>query len=239
MKTSLGLGLAAAVFFLTGCASVSVRGTQRRAEAAQRPAVIHVANFDTSSGDWKITSRSKTLPEFKADVSNLLAEALTAQLNAHVAPARRAPDARTAPPGGWLLTGRFTRVNEGALAARMLVGLGAGGSKMETETLVFDSATPGGPFLRFATTGGSNAMPGMLISSGPGGVVTNALQQANKGTRDDTKRTARMITASVAEYMAARGWSSNPSLKVKRPGSFQLLQPQGTPRRARVEAAAR
>ena len=40
-----------------------------------------------------------------------------------------------------------------------------------------------------------------------------------------------MITGSIAEYMAERGWIDEVRLKAKRPGEFQLLQPQSTPSR--------
>jgi hypothetical protein len=241
MKTSLLLASAAFSLLFVGCASVSVTGERRQAEAAQRPSIIYVQDFDTGQGEWKVTSRSRSEAQFRAEVANLLSEALVASLNANVGPAQRISGARSAPPGSWLVTGRFIRVSEGSPAARMIVGLGAGGSKMETETLVFDSAVRGRPFLRFATTGGSNAMPGMIISSGPTGAVSNIIQQANRGTRDDAKRTARMITASIAEYLAQRGWLSETRVKVKRPGKFQLIQPTalGTSRRGSVETRSR
>lgn len=215
---------------LSGCASVSVVGVRERAEAARPPARFYVADFDTRYGDWNITSQSRTHEQYRRETANALAENLTANLNAYLGPARRVGNARRAPADGWLITGRFIRVSEGSPAARIIVGLGAGGSKMETETIVIEGAS-GRPVLQFATTGGSNAMPGMIVSSGPAGAVSNAVQQAGRGVRDDTKRTARMITASLTEYMVHRGWIDEARLKVKHPGEFQLLQPQGAPRR--------
>lgn len=226
----LPLVASAVLLVFSGCASVSVTKMQRRSEPVQKPSVFYVADFETRGGDWKITSRSKSQEQYKHDTAELLAEALTANLNAYLGPARRVGNARGVPADGWLVTGRFIRVSEGSPGLRLVVGLGAGGSKLETETVVIDGATRG-EFLRFATTGGSNAMPGMIMSSGPAGAVSNLVQQANRGARDDAKRTARMITASIAEYMVQRGWLANAPLKAKRPGQFQLLQPQGTPSR--------
>lgn len=233
MKT-FPLVASAILALFSGCASVSVTGVRQHAEAVRRPAQFYVANFDTRGGQWNITSRSRTPEQFKQETANALADALTANMNAYVGPTRRVGNTRAVPADGWLITGRFIRVSEGNPAARIIVGLGAGGSKMETETVVLDGASRGRPVLQFATTGGSNAMPGMIISSGPAGAVSNAVQQATRGVRDDTKRTARMITASVAEAMVQRGWLESARLKTKQPGKFQILQPQGTPHRAVV-----
>jgi hypothetical protein len=193
-----------------------------------KPTQFYVANFETRGGQWNVTSRSRSERQFQKETADALAEALTATLNTYVGPARRVGTSRSVPPNTWLISGRFLRVSEGNPAVRIIVGLGAGGSKMETEAIILDGSAGGRPVMQFATTGGSNAMPGMLASTGPGGVVTNAVQQAYRGVRDDTKRTARMITASIAEYMEKRGWITEARLKTKRPGQFQLLQPQGT-----------
>jgi hypothetical protein len=226
---SLPVIASALLLFFTGCASVSVRNVQRGKAPVQKPAVFYVADFETDDAAWNVTSRSKSEPQFQRDAQNLLAEALVANLNSYLGPAQRVGRSSDVPAGGWLVTGRFIRVSEGNPGLRIVVGLGAGGSKMETETLVYSQ--PRSPFLRFGTSGGSNAMPGMIISSGPVGAVSNVVQQVNRGVRDDAKRTARMITGSIGEYMAERGWIDNARLKAKRDGQFQILQPQGTPNR--------
>jgi hypothetical protein len=228
MKTFLLVASALLVLF-SGCASVSVTDVRRGAESNQRPRQFYVADFDTSRGQWEVTSRSRSEEQFRRETADALAEALTANLNAYVGPARRIGNSRAVPPDGWLITGRFTRVSEGNPATRIIVGLGAGGSKMETQTTIIDGSSRR-PVLEFTTTGGSNAMPGAIVATGPAGVVTNAVYQAGRGVSDDTKRTARMITASVAEQMAQRGWLDRSRLRTKRPGEFQLLQPQGSSR---------
>lgn len=79
---------------------------------------------------------------------------------------------------------------------------------METEVEVFDLAVSRTkPFLRFKTTGGSNAMPGMITSGGPGvGTAYNMIYQANSGVTDDSARTSRMITGALSEYYVQHGW---------------------------------
>jgi hypothetical protein len=119
-------------------------------------------------------------------------------------------------------------VSEGNPAGRIIVGLGVGGTKLETETTVIDGRVHG-PILHFATTGGSNATPGMILSSGPGSAVVTGVTQAMRGVSDDAKRTSRQITAELAEYEVEKGWMKTTDLKVKRPGEYQLLQPMMRP----------
>jgi Domain of unknown function (DUF4410) len=109
---------------------------------------------------------------------------------------------------------------------RMIVGLGAGGSKMETSVEVFDLAAGGGkPFMHFSTTGGSNAMPGLITSGGPGvGAVYSMIHAAAVGTTDDAARTSRMIAGALSEYYGERGWIPKDEVfKIKKPGEYQLI----------------
>ncbi len=113
----------------------------------------------------------------------------------------------------WVISGQFTRVNQGSRALRVVVGLGAGGTKMETAVQVFDSAAPGHePALAFRTTGGSGAKPGVFVgaaSTGPAafvGLGLNVVGGSQPGVTEDTRRTARMITAYLSEDLAQRGY---------------------------------
>jgi hypothetical protein len=89
---------------------------------------------------------------------------------------------------------------------RGLIGAGAGGTKMETIVRVYDlSHRSKEPVLQFETSGGSNAEPGAVLG-GMFGALPNALRNAGaRGVTDDTARTAREITAMVADYYAKNG----------------------------------
>jgi hypothetical protein len=221
---------AAAILSLTGCASISVKNVEKRAARVPGPpAVIHVADYETSGGNWKITSISRKPEQYKAEVADILAKELAADLSAFLkVPVQRVGRSKAVPPNGWLVTGRFTRVSEGNPAGRIIVGLGVGGTKLETDTTVLDGRVHG-PFLHFATTGGSNATPGVLLSSGPGSAVVTGVTAAMRGVSDDAKRTSRQVTAALAEYEVEKGWMKTTSLKVKKPGEYQLLQPMMRP----------
>ncbi|HEV7406094.1 MAG TPA: DUF4410 domain-containing protein [Chthoniobacteraceae bacterium] len=216
----------AVVLSLTGCASISVKNVEKRAARVPAPpAVIYVADYDTGGGSWNITSISRKPEQYKAEVAEILAKELTADATAFLKiPTQRVGRSKAVPPNGWLVSGKFTRVSEGSPAGRIIIGLGVGSTKLETETTVTDGRVHG-PILHFATTGGSNALPGMIFSSGPGSAVVTGVSQAMRGVSDDAKRTSRQITASLAEYELEKGWIKTSSLKVKKPGEYQLLQP--------------
>ena len=111
------------------------------------------------------------------------------------------------PTEGWLIQGKFTWVNHGTKAARVLVGFGLGATKMETEVEVteLDGGSPR-KFLALKTTGGSNAEPGLagsLITPGSG--VSEAVAGSAAGAAitfpEDALRTAREIRNYLVDYI--------------------------------------
>jgi hypothetical protein len=218
-----------ALVLLSSCASVSVRNEQRTgAKPKQKPAKIYVANFSTAKGAYKIAGTESKDPEaFKKKISDLLATYTVKSVNDHVAPAQRAASTSGLPRNGWLITGEFVRVNTGSRILRAGVGLGAGGSKMETRVSVIDLAAGGQPFLTFQTTGGSNAMPGLLESSGPGSAALSMMTQSMMGVTDDSARTSRMIAGELNNYLLERGWmAKGKTYSVKKLGKYQLIHEQ-------------
>jgi hypothetical protein len=194
------------VWAFVGCASVGVRNPAQTSADPTIPKQIVVADFAAGQGIFKVDRSGDELAAFQAKTANALAAYLVADLNRSVAPASRG-----SAPGGkaanvWLITGEFVRVNQGSRALRGLVGLGAGGTKMETRVQVYDlSGNSKQPVLAFETSGGSNAEPGAILG-GTFGALPNALRNGGlRGVSDDTARTAREITAMVANYYAKCG----------------------------------
>jgi hypothetical protein len=102
-------------------------------------------------------------------------------------------------------------VEQGSRLLRSAVGFGVGGSKVETRVEVYDLAqNPGTPFLTFSTTGGSGSEPGAILalSADPLQIAIGGVTGAAHGLSEDTKRTAREITAELSNYMYKRGWIS-------------------------------
>jgi len=92
---------------------------------------------------------------------------------------------------------------------RSTLGFGAGGTTMETRVEVYDLAqNPGTPFLTFSTTGGSGSEPGAILAftTDPLEIAIGGVSGVAHGLSEDTKRTAREITAEFSDYMYKRGW---------------------------------
>lgn len=225
MKTLLPAALA--IVLLSACSSVSVKDYQHGGKVA-KPQQVYIAPFDTAGAAVNIGSdkNGTKVPAFKQAVATLLQDYTVENVTKHVAPASKVASAAAAPKSGWLVAGRVTRVNSGNRGMRMIVGLGAGGSKMETTVEVYDlAAGRGKPFMHFSTTGGTNAMPGLITSGGPGvGAVYSMVYAAANGTTDDAARTSRMIAGALSEYYGEQGWIAKDKVfKIKKPGEYQLV----------------
>lgn len=196
------------LFLPIGCASVSVqRGTE--SQVLEKPQKIYVQDFDVKDGKWNVDREGQELSDFKKKTSAALAEEIRIRTNKHLVASVKDDKAVTLPPQkAWLITGRFTRVNQGSRFLRAAIGFGSGGTKLETEVAVYDlsNGMPSQPFLTFSTTGGSGAEPGAITGVNPVGVGLSALGHSFPGLTNDINRTSREITAALSDYMYARGW---------------------------------
>jgi len=230
MKIASFLCCAASLLIFAGCASVSVRDESRGGvQPVRKPEKIYVEEFETKGGEFKIAGDEAKDPEaFKKKTASMLNAYIVRTVSAHVAPAIASPGRPGA--SGWLVKGQFIKVHTGSRVLRAGVGLGAGGTKMETRVEVYDlSRHSDKPFMTFQTTGGSNAMPGLLTSTGPVSAAFSMTTQAMMGVSDDSARTSRMITGELSEYMVSRGWiPKNKIYESKKAGGYQLVHEQWT-----------
>ena len=209
--------LAVSLCCLAGCASVGVRNPAQAAVSPKPPKQIFVADFDTSKGTFNVNRSGDELVIYQQKTANALADYLVADLSKSVVPAIRRDSPSRTRADAWLVTGEFVRLNQGSRALRGLIGLGAGGTKLETVVRVYDlSHFSTEPVLQFETSGGSNAEPG-AIEGGMFGALPNTIRNAGiRGITDDTARTAREITAMIAYYYAKNGGQySGKTLKPK------------------------
>lgn len=221
-----------ALVFLSACSSVSVTDVKRTPGGfVGKPAKIYVADFSTANAVFKIAgTENKDPAAFKKKIADMLATYVVKSLTDHVAPAERTTHETGLPTEGWLVTGEFLRLNTGSRWLRAGIGFGAGGTKIETRVSVTDLAGGGPPFLNFVTTGGSNAMPGAILSSTVYDATFSVVTQAMTGVTDDAARTSRMIAGELNNYMFRRHWLSADKLySVKKPGEFQFVHEQYWP----------
>jgi hypothetical protein len=221
-----------------GCASVSVRSERSgQARAPYRcPAVLYVKDFGFPPQSSIRADRSgQELVAFEQGLQTRLRTQTVRALGRYGVPVVPVTDPtelnklRHRRPA-WLITGQFTRVNQGSRALRIALGLGAGGTKMETAVQVYDLAERQRkkPLFSFSTSGGSNAEPGIITSVGPlapttvPAAVIAIAGKAGHGVTEDEKRTARVIAAKVSEELASRGClpPKHKPGRAKRPGEL-------------------
>lgn len=209
------LALALSGFVFSSCASISVRELAEtdNSRPAKKPERFYVAPFSIAKADIRENSMRQKSGTLGPEVQVILQRYLISELTKSLGPATAVSAGAAPRSGGWLLTGDFLRVNEGNRLARMAIGLGAGGTKMVTQVQVRNLPASNRPFLNFGTTGGSNATPGAATNPIPFSSAPTAIFQSTQGVTDDGARTARMIVATIAEYMVKRGWLAPGAVK--------------------------
>lgn len=219
------MGSAALMVLVSGCASVSVREVKfpNHPKSPPKPERIFVVDFHAPPETFRVDRSGEDLEEFREELAGRLSRELVSRLNKHVMMAQRVPPDMVKPGRRALLvTGEIVRVNQGSRALRMTLGLGAGGTKLETRVVVHDLSGPEPvPILSFETTGGSNATPGAVFNLSYWAAGAAAVGQAISGLSFDTVRTSREITAMLSEYMAQQGWiAPEDSLRPKKLGEW-------------------
>jgi Domain of unknown function (DUF4410) len=189
---------------LCSCASVSVRETIPLSGApSQAPQAILVQPFEFEDDMIRVGRQGEELEEFKRQLQQEMTSNLYERIRKNIAPSQ-VLFAETAPPQGnvWLITGRFTRLNQGSRLLRSTLGFGSGGTKMDVTATVSD-LSGGAPrrFLMIQTTGGTNAMPGAIMGIIVWPLTLSGAPGLISGVSADCQRTAREITNALAAYM--------------------------------------
>ena len=216
------------LLLLSGCASISVCKVKPVAnQPFVAPKKIYVREFAGAENVFRVDRKGDSLTAFRAKTATQLAVDLVTKLNKSVLLAE-ALAANSQPPKGnyWLITGTFDRVNQGSKMLRMLIGLGSGGTKVETTVHIFDLSTGKEiEILNFKTSGGSNIEPGPgILTGGPpdpiDATITILWTNGLTGLSKDITRTAKEISAEISDYLSRHGVTpKDPKLKVKLMGS--------------------
>jgi hypothetical protein len=196
-----------------GCSSISVQPRTSHAASVSAPQRIVVGNFGYAdqSDRVRVDREGQDLRTFKSGLTAKMRGFLVKDLARFGIPVEQTVGGKVpAGPPGWLVSGQFTRINQGSRALRIVVGLGAGGTKMNTRVRVVAIGT-GRPVCAFRTTGGSNADSGIVTSYGPltvataGGALINVVGSSAHGVTEDARRTAKMIADYISQQLAAQG----------------------------------
>ena len=208
---------------LSGCSSISVLKEKQNPKVAFRaPTKIYVCDFTGDQKIFRVDRKEDSLIEFQNKTANQLSEDLVKKLNDCVIPSQRLKGSQMPKGYVWVVKGNFDRVNQGSRMMRMLFGMGAGGTKLETTVQVLDlSGSQPTEILTFKTSGGSNLEPGPGLLCGPPDptdfITTPLWASAMTGLTKDTTRTAKEIAAEISDYLQKHGVKpKDPKLKVKR-----------------------
>jgi hypothetical protein len=219
---------------LIGCGTATITPQQTASPSAviQRPDKIVVYDFAVSAenvtenqGPLQKAYRAVAEDQDQQSASRLasgqkaahdLSEDLVKQLqdlgfNAENLPAGAAPGGNAL-----VINGKFLSADEGNRARRLIIGFGAGASKLETQVTV-SNVTAGGTLnqlLSFQTYADSGKMPGAAVTMGAGAAAqgasaaTGAAKTYGSMLSTLADKTSKQINAYLSQYFASQGWIS-------------------------------
>ncbi len=221
------------IVLLTGCARTTVQSEQVASERLPRPVMVVVSDFAVTPQEVKLDrapgSRLATLlhgrdtSDAERQVGQAVASALSRRLVEEIQklgfPAERAVSGASIPPNSLAVDGQFVTIDEGNRLRRMVIGLGAGGTTVQTQVQVHE-ATPDGLHLvaEFATVAESSRKPGMAETMGAGAALSGVETAAAVGgaadvagefgssVEADANRTAEQIATKLAAVFREQGW---------------------------------
>ncbi len=217
---------------LCSCASVSVTNviTLENQPPVRMPRGIFVRPFEFDEGTVRVDREGRKLDDFEKALQDNLTTELVARFRKYLAPSDGLPATAGVPAGDyWVVTGKFTRINQGSRALRSTLGFGAGGTKLDVSATVSNHASgEAKPFVLIQSTGGSNAMPGAIVGVIAWPMILSGGEGLVAGVTADARRTSKEISAALAQYLKQRGVEvSSEAPKPKMKGSLPpALQPQ-------------
>jgi hypothetical protein len=199
-----------------------------------RPDQILVYDFATSPGEVrldrglsaKIVEAAKSEPrseqerELGQKVARALSDHLIKELSDLGLPAQRGSGEPPTSGNSILIEGQFVSIDEGNRTARIIIGLGAGRSDVETHIQVYlareggdqtleklDVSAKGSRKPGAAETLGVGAIMGNLVIAGAVTAVATTASETLGGTVEaDAKRTAAKIVKELKPFFERQGW---------------------------------
>jgi Domain of unknown function (DUF4410) len=230
---------------LAGCAQTTVQPEQETSMAnLPAPSIVLVHKFSVNMNEVTDTqglygraldavdqeTTSQATAQLAQEVSSSLADELVKQINGLGLPAQRATGETYVPANALVITGYFVDIDAGNKVRQLVIGLGAGKAKIDTQVQVLSPSGSGyRTLLEFKTHADSGEMPGAAVTMGAGaaaqGAVTAGMAAANvavtgvKAYRTAmgamASRSADKTAAYLSQFFANQGWIS--ADKVKQP----------------------
>ncbi len=216
----IGCVMLATLFILAACAGASV-DTAETAETGElsKPDQIVVFPFSYRPAQEPDAEDQRELTEEELEigrqVADLVANSLVDTLNDKIDIVAYAASSSKPPPGATLaIEGEFLSIDEGVAGARIVVGFGAGRSKLMTKARAFHVETGNRVLVsEYELSADSGFMPG-LISGAPDGVTGVAVAGAGVATDvalgndtiADAKRTGEELADELIKVLKSKGW---------------------------------
>jgi hypothetical protein len=203
-------------------------------DALPRPDRVLVYDFAVSPGEVRLdrgisaeiaeaarsAPRSEQELELGHKVADVLAEHLVKQIRDLGLPAQRAQGEPPMMGNSLLIEGYIVSIDQGNRTERIVIGLGAGRSDVETHVRVYetqvgsgtalvelDVSAKGGRTPGAAETLGVGALAGHLIISGAMTVASQTADETLGGTVEaDAGRTAKKIAEELKPFFEREGW---------------------------------
>jgi Domain of unknown function (DUF4410) len=237
---------------LTACAGASVAPEANRLPMSpNRPTTVYVYPFAVNSQDvtlnqgfFQKTYRSFTSSEAEQDQSQQqLAQATAQDLAAAIVSelqdlgftaAQVQRGQQVTGDNVLIVDGQFTAINEGNKLRRMVIGLGAGQSTLNTQVQVYQMVAGNAQqIMNFSTSANSGSMPGAAFTAPAGAAVGGAAAAASLGanlaagaTKNYTsgmgylaKKTADQAVAYMSQYFGVQAWIPQNMVKAAKQGS--------------------
>jgi hypothetical protein len=234
MRFQPAYAVAVAVLALVGCAPTNVQTQFENDTIVARPQRVLVYDFafspDQVQLDSGIAARVQeamqgtppNVQEYQIgrSVARIISDQLVAKISAMGLPAEHAYGA----PRNWmnsvLVEGQLLSVDQGNRTARLVIGLGAGHSDVDSEVQVYATGERGLQKLaEFSANARSGYKPGAAETMGAGAaagtIATAAVVTAGTSVLSETlsadvqadaKRTADAVAAQLQQYFAQQGW---------------------------------
>ncbi len=225
----------AALFVSAGLACTTGQLVQEYSGAPlPRPDRILVYDFATTPGEVRLDRglsakiveaansepRSEQERELGQKVARALSDHLIKELRALGLPAQRGSGEPPTSGNSMLIEGQFVSIDQGNRTARVVIGLGAGRSDVETHVQAYfareggiqtleklDVSAKGSLKPGAAETLGVGAVAGNLVVAGVVTAATTVGSETLGGTVEaDAKRTASKITKELKPFFERQGW---------------------------------
>jgi len=221
IKRSLYLFLL--LLLLTGCASVRITGiSEDKSLSPKSNTSIFISPYKTITKHSNPSFDTKYLDQNTGfiyigrlkdnpPVSNKLGEILANSISRSFKNEKPTISDNSPKSGIWV-TGQMTEEHEGSRALRTLVGLGAGKTKLDTKTFVYNlDKSKKTPWLTIWASGHSGREPGAIFSAMPSpilafnilgavGTAGTIINHSNKGLTQDAKRSGKVIGKEIQKH---------------------------------------